>query len=89
MANNSAGNDRKNIQWLKTCSLKFFEVGDREMLQVLHRLQEVNGFALGGCAGIDMAGIDMAGAMHIAHTVVMVLCDLTGRYAGKLYSRVF
>ena len=61
-----------------------FEVGDREMLQVLHRLQEVNGFALGGCAGIDMAG-----AMHIAHTVVMVLRDLTGRYAGKLYSRVF
>ena len=67
-----------------------FEVCDREMLQVLHRLQEVDGLALGGSAGINVAG-----AMHVAralgpgHTVVTVLCDLAARYAGKLYSPVF
>ena len=45
-----------------------FEVCDREMLQVLHKLQEVDGLALGGSAGINVAG-----AMHVARRWDLVI----------------
>ena len=57
---------------------------------MLHDLQQDEGLALGGSAGINVAGaMRVARALGPGHTVVTVLCDLAARYAGKLYSPLF
>ena len=67
-----------------------FEVPDAEMLPVLQRMQADEGICLGGSAGVNVAGaMRVARALGPGHTVVTVLCDGAGRYAGKLYNTQF
>ena len=67
-----------------------FEVSDEEMLPVLQDMQQNEGVCLGGSAGINVAGaMKVARTLGPGHTVVTVLCDQAGRYAGKLYNTQF
>ena len=67
-----------------------FEISDKEMLPILHRLQSDEGVAIGGSAGINVAGaMRVAEQLGPGHTVVTMLCDRAERYAGKLYSTEF
>jgi cysteine synthase len=68
----------------------FFEISDQEMMPILQNLQETEGLAIGGSAGINVAGaIKVAQELGPGHTIVTVLCDRADRYATKLYNREF
>lgn len=67
-----------------------FEISDKEMLPVLHDLQEHEGLAVGGSAGINVCGaMEVANHLGPGHTIVTVLCDSAMRYATKLYNCQF
>jgi len=68
----------------------FIEVEDQEMMPILQDLQETEGLAIGGSAGVNVAGaIKVAQNLGPGHTIVTVLCDRADRYAMKLYNREF
>ena len=68
----------------------FIEVEDQEMMPILQDLQETEGLAIGGSAGVNVAGaIKVAQNLGPGHTIVTVLCDRADRYATKLYNREF
>eukprot|EP00924_Labyrinthula_sp_SR-Ha-C_P006283 maker-scaffold_31-snap-gene-2.5-mRNA-1 protein AED:0.01 eAED:0.01 QI:45/1/1/1/0/0/2/61/377 len=69
-----------------------FEVTDTEMINALNQLQEKEGLALGGSAGVNVAGT-LKVAEHMGFgsgsNIVTVLCDMGQRYASKIYSEQF
>eukprot|EP00944_MAST-04C_sp_MAST-4C-sp1_P009743 g9743.t1 len=68
----------------------FFEVLDQEMIPILQSLQQMEGLAIGGSAGVNVAGaIRVAKELGPGHTIVTVLCDRADRYATKLYNSDF
>ena len=68
----------------------FFEVLDQEMIPILQSLQQMEGLAIGGSAGVNVAGaIRVAEELGPGHTIVTVLCDRADRYATKLYNSDF
>lgn len=68
------------------------EVDDRDMMNVIHALQETDGLMVGLSSGINVAG-----AIQVAHdlklksedTVVTMLCDLSVRYITKQFNKPF
>ena len=68
----------------------FFEISDQEMIPILQSLQQMEGLAIGGSAGVNVAGaIRVAKELGPGHTIVTVLCDRADRYATKLYNSDF
>jgi cysteine synthase A len=67
-----------------------FQVTDQEGLDEVYRCIEHEGMCLGLSAGINVAGaIKLAKKMGPGHTIVTILCDLGGRYKGKLFNPEF
>ena len=67
-----------------------FRIADEEMLNVIFRLAQEEGLALGGSSGINVAGATrLARELGPGHTVVTILCDYGNRYASKLYNPAF
>jgi cysteine synthase A len=67
-----------------------FQIADDEAIPLIFKLQEEEGFALGGSSGVNIAGA-MRLAKHLGpgHTIVTILCDGGSRYASKLYNPDF
>lgn len=67
-----------------------FQIADKEALEVIFSLNQLEGICLGGSSGINVAGaIHMAKAMGPGHTIVTILCDYGQRYQSKVYNPVF
>ncbi len=67
-----------------------FQVTDEEAIPLIFRLQEEEGFSLGGSSGVNIAGaIRLAQHLGPGHTIVTILCDGGSRYASKLYNPEF
>ena len=67
-----------------------FQIADKEALEVIFSLNQLEGICLGGSSGINVAGaIHMAKEMGPGHTIVTILCDYGQRYQSKVYNPVF
>ena len=67
-----------------------FQIADEEAIPLIFRLQEEEGFSLGGSSGVNIAGaIRLAQHLGPGHTIVTILCDGGSRYASKLYNPEF
>lgn len=67
-----------------------FQIPDEEAIPLIFRLQEEEGFSLGGSSGVNIAGaIRLAKQIGPGHTIVTILCDGGSRYASKLYNPEF
>ncbi|WP_026940564.1 cysteine synthase A [Hellea balneolensis] len=69
---------------------KAYQVSDKEALEVIFELNQLEGICLGGSSGINIAGaIRMAREMGPGHTIVTILCDYGQRYQSKVYNPEF
>ncbi len=69
---------------------KAYQISDKEALQVIFELNQLEGICLGGSSGINIAGaIQMAREMGPGHTIVTILCDYGSRYQSKIYNPEF
>ena len=67
-----------------------YQINDKEALETLFALNQLEGICLGGSSGINVAGaIRMARDMGPGHTIVTVLCDYGQRYQSKVYNPEF
>ena len=69
---------------------KAYQISDKEALEVIFELNQLEGICLGGSSGINIAGaIRMAREMGPGHTIVTILCDYGQRYQSKVYNPEF
>jgi len=69
---------------------KAYQISDKEALEVIFELNQLEGICLGGSSGINVAGaICMAREMGPGHTIVTILCDYGQRYQSKVYNPEF
>lgn len=69
---------------------KAYRISDREALEIIFSLTQLEGICLGGSSGINIAGaIHMAREMGPGHTIVTILCDYGQRYQSKIYNPEF
>ena len=69
---------------------KAYQISDKEALEVIFELNQLEGICLGGSSGINVAGaIQMAREMGPGHTIVTILCDYGQRYQSKVYNPEF
>jgi len=67
---------------------KAYQISDKEALEVIFELNQLEGVCLGGSSGINVAGaIRMAREMGPRHTIVTV--DYGQRYQSKVYNPEF
>ena len=67
-----------------------YRISDKEALEIIFELNQLEGICLGGSSGINIAGaIHMAREMGPGHTVVTILCDYGQRYQSKVYNPEF
>jgi len=67
-----------------------YQIHDKEALEVIFSLNQLEGICLGGSSGINIAGaIHMAKDMGPGHTIVTILCDYGQRYQSKVYNPEF
>ena len=68
------------------------EIDDKDMMNVVHKLQSDDGLMVGLSSGINVAGaIQCAKDFKLSHedTVVTILCDLSVRYITKQFNLPF
>ena len=66
---------------------KAYQISDKEALEVIFELNQLEGICLGGSSGINVAGaIRLARDMGPGHTIVTILCDYGQRYQSKAVS---
>lgn len=69
---------------------KAYRISDKEALEIIFSLNQLEGICLGGSSGINIAGaIHMAREMGPGHTIVTILCDYGQRYQSKVYNPDF
>lgn len=69
---------------------KAYQIHDKEALETLFSLNQLEGICLGGSSGINVAGaIRMAKDLGPGHTIVTILCDYGQRYQSKVYNPEF
>lgn len=69
---------------------KAYQISDKEALEVIFELNQLEGICLGGSSGINVAGaIRMARDLGPGHTIVTILCDYGQRYQSKVYNPEF
>ena len=69
---------------------KAYQVEDKEALEAIFALTQLEGLCLGGSSGINIAGaVRMAQDIGPGHTIVTVLCDYGQRYQSKVYNPEF
>ena len=69
---------------------KAYQITDKEALEVIFELNQLEGICLGGSSGINISGaIQMAREMGPGHTIVTILCDYGQRYQSKVYNPEF
>lgn len=69
---------------------KAYRIHDKEALEIIFSLNQLEGICLGGSSGINIAGaIHMAREMGRGHTIVTILCDYGQRYQSKIYNPEF
>jgi len=69
---------------------KAYQIHDKEALETLFSLNQLEGICLGGSSGINVAGaIHMAKDLGPGHTIVTILCDYGQRYQSKVYNPEF
>lgn len=69
---------------------KAYQISDKEALEVIFELNQLEGICLGGSSGINVSGaIRMAREMGPGHTIVTILCDYGQRYQSKVYNPEF
>jgi len=69
---------------------KAYQISDKEALEVIFELNQLEGICLGGSSGINVAGaIRMARDMGPGQTIVTILCDYGQRYQSKVYNPEF
>ncbi len=69
---------------------KAYRISDKEALEIIFSLNQLEGICLGGSSGINIAGaIHMAREMGPGHTIVTILCDYGQRYQSKIYNPDF
>ena len=69
---------------------KAYQISDKEALEVIFELNQLEGICLGGSSGINVAGaIRLARDMGPGHTIVTILCDYGQRYQSKVYNPEF
>ena len=69
---------------------KAYQISDKEALEVIFELNQLEGICLGGSSGINVAGaIRMAREMGPGHTIATILCDYGQRYQSKVYNPEF
>ena len=67
-----------------------YRISDKEALEIIFSLNQLEGICLGGSSGINIAGaIHMARDMGPGHTIVTILCDYGQRYQSKVYNPEF
>jgi len=67
-----------------------YKIDDKEALEIIFSLNQLEGICLGGSSGINIAGaIRMAKDMGPGHTIVTILCDYGQRYQSKIYNPDF
>ncbi len=67
-----------------------YRISDKEALQIVFGMTQLEGICLGGSSGINIAGaIHMAREMGPGHTIVTILCDYGSRYQSKVYNPEF
>jgi len=67
-----------------------YRISDKEALEIIFSLNQLEGICLGGSSGINIAGaIHMARDMGPGHTIVTILCDYGQRYQSKIYNPEF
>ena len=69
---------------------KAYRISDKEALEIIFELNQLEGICLGGSSGINIAGaVHMAREMGPGHTIVTILCDYGQRYQSKVYNPEF
>jgi cysteine synthase A len=69
---------------------KAYQIPDAEALDAVYRLQDEEGFCLGGSSGVNIAGaIRLARDLGPGHVIVTVLCDYGTRYQSKMFNPPF
>ena len=67
-----------------------YRISDKEALEIVFSLTQLEGLCLDGSSGINIAGaIHMARDLGPGHTIVTILCDYGQRYQSKVYNPVF
>ena len=67
-----------------------YQVTDKEALEIIFELNQMEGLCLGGSSGINIGGaIALARELGPGHTVVTILCDYGQRYQSKIYNPDF
>jgi cysteine synthase A len=67
-----------------------YQICDREALEIVFSLNQLEGLCLGGSSGINIAGaIELARELGPGHTIVTILCDYGQRYQSKIYNPEF
>jgi len=67
-----------------------YRICDREALEIIFSLNQLEGLCLGGSSGINIAGaIELAKELGPGHTIVTILCDYGQRYQSKIYNPEF
>lgn len=67
-----------------------YKIHDKEALEIIFSLNQLEGICLGGSSGINIAGaIHMAKDMGPGQTIVTILCDYGQRYQSKIYNPEF
>ena len=63
------------------------QIGDATCVAMVYRLLREEGFFVGGSSGINVAAaVQVARELGPGHTVVTLLCDRGGLYAGRLFN---
>ncbi|MEP6341932.1 MAG: cysteine synthase A [Maricaulaceae bacterium] len=69
---------------------KAYQISDKEALEIIFALNQLEGICLGGSSGINIAGaIHLARELGPGHTIVTILCDYGQRYQSKVYNPTF
>ncbi|NNE58693.1 MAG: cysteine synthase A [Hellea sp.] len=67
-----------------------YQIHDKEALEIIFSLNQLEGICLGGSSGINIAGaIHLAKDLGPGHTIVTILCDYGQRYQSKIYNPEF
>jgi len=67
-----------------------YRIDDKEALEIIFSLNQLEGICLGGSSGINIAGaIALARELGPGHTIVTILCDYGSRYQSKIYNPEF
>jgi len=67
-----------------------YQIEDREALEIIFSLNQLEGICLGGSSGINIAGaIHLARDLGPGKTIVTILCDYGQRYQSKIYNPDF